>query len=142
MLYHCVDEHSAFPGHFMSPEVVKAYDDELTRRADLVITTSENLRESREGINPHTYTVLNAADVELFNQALDSRPPRAGGPGRRSRPLASGSWACTTTGWTWTLWKRWCKADPTWHVVLIGPAEGRATMNKPGSRLSERASAG
>ena len=70
VVYHCVDEHSAFPG-FVNPEVVKGYDDELTRRADLVITTSENLRLSRESANPHTYAVLNAADVEIFNRALD-----------------------------------------------------------------------
>ena len=70
VVYHCVDEHAAFPGYFISPELVRRYDEELTRRADLVITTSEQLRESRERYNPHTYTVLNAADVQLFNEAL------------------------------------------------------------------------
>jgi len=119
VVYHCVDEHSAFPG-FVSPEVVKKYDDELTRRADLVITTSENLRRSRQTLNPNTHTVLNAADVEIFNKALDPGllvpaeltaipAPRLGVVGMHDSRLdleAIEAIAC---------------ADPAWHVVLIGP---------------------
>jgi glycosyltransferase involved in cell wall biosynthesis len=122
IVYHCVDEHSAFPGHVISPKLVKSYDDELTRRSDLVITTSDNLREPRHKINPHTYTVLNAADVELFNQALDpdlqipedmaSIPtPRIGVVGVHDYRLDID--AIETIA----------KADPTWHVVLIGPTK-------------------
>lgn len=119
VVYHCVDEHSAFPG-FVSPDVVKKYDDELTRRADLVITTSENLRRSRQTLNPNTHTVLNAADVEIFNKALDPGllvpaeltaipAPRLGVVGMHDSRLdleAIEAIAC---------------ADPAWHVVLIGP---------------------
>ena len=118
-VYHCVDEHSAFPG-FVSPDVVKGYDDELTRRADLVITTSENLRRSRETLNPNTYTVLNAADVEIFNRALDPDlalpadlaaipAPRLGVVGMHDSRLDLDALE--------TL----AQADPSWHVVLIGP---------------------
>jgi glycosyltransferase involved in cell wall biosynthesis len=120
VLYHCVDEHSAFPGHFISPELVKSYDDQLTRRADLVITTSENLRESRQALNPHTYTVINAADVDVFNRALDpdcevpadltSIPtPRLGVVGVHDYRLDVDALEALVT------------ADPTWQVVLIGP---------------------
>jgi len=121
VVYHCVDEHSAFPG-FVSPEVVKRYDDELTRRAGLVITTSENLRLSREALNPQTHTVLNAADVEIFNRALDPDlplpadlaaipPPRLGVVGLHDSRLdvdALGALA---------------QADPAWQIVLIGPVK-------------------
>ncbi len=118
-VYHCVDEHSAFPG-FVSPEVVKTYDDELTRRADLVITTSENLRRSRERLNPHTYTVLNAADVEVFNRALDPElplpadlaaipAPRLGVVGLHDSRLDLDALEAIAA------------ADPAWQVVLIGP---------------------
>jgi len=119
VVYHCVDEHSAFPG-FVSPEVVKAYDDELTRRADLVITTSENLRRSREALNANTYTVLNAADVEVFNRALDPDlalpadlavipAPRLGVVGMHDSRLDLDALEALAL------------ADPSWHVVLIGP---------------------
>lgn len=119
VVYHCVDEHSAFPG-FVSPEVVKEYDGELTRRADLVITTAENLRRSRQSLNPNTYTVLNAADVEVFNKALDpdllvpaeltSIPaPRLGVVGMHDSRLDLEAIEAIA------------RADPDWHVVLIGP---------------------
>ena len=119
VVYHCVDEHSAFPG-FVTPEVVKSYDDGLTRRADLVITTSENLRQAREPLNPETYTVLNAADVELFQRALDPKlmvpgdlaaipAPRLGVVGLHDSRLDVDALVALAG------------ADPGWHVVLIGP---------------------
>jgi glycosyltransferase involved in cell wall biosynthesis len=120
-VYHCVDEHSAFPG-FVSPDVVKAYDDELTRRADLVITTSENLRRAREPLNPHTYTVLNAADVEIFNKALDPGlalpsdlaaipAPRLAVVGMHDSRLDVDAIEAIA------------KADSSWQVLLIGPVK-------------------
>ncbi len=120
IIYHCVDEHSAFPGHFISPAVVKGYDEALTRRADLVVTTSESLRKSREGLNPHTYTVLNAVDVELFAEALASGDPlpddlaaipepRLGIVGVHDYRLDVDAVEALVQG------------DPGWQVVLIGP---------------------
>jgi hypothetical protein len=121
VVYHCVDEHSAFPG-FVSPHVVREYDDQLTRRADLVITTSENLRRGRIGLNPHTYTVLNAADVEVFGRALgpglplpadllDIPAPRLAVVGLHDSRLDVDALVALA------------EADPSWHVVLIGPVK-------------------
>jgi len=120
-VYHCVDEHSAFPG-FVSPEVVKDYDDALTQRADLVITTAENLKASREILNPNTYTVLNAADVEIFNRALEADVvvppelatipgPRLGVVGLHDSRLDVDALEALAT------------ADPSWQIVLIGPVK-------------------
>ncbi len=121
IVYHCVDEHSAFPG-FVSSEVVRGYDDALTSRADLVITTSENLRLSREVLNPYTYTILNAADVEIFNRALDPEPslpddlaaipgPRLAVVGMHDSRLDLDALDALAS------------ADPGWHIVLIGPVK-------------------
>jgi glycosyltransferase involved in cell wall biosynthesis len=114
-----VDEHSAFPG-FVSPGVVRAYDDSLTARADLVITTAENLRASRSRLNPHTFHVPNAADVDLFRQALDpelSLPadlesiprPRIGVIGVHDERLDTDAIEAIA------------RADATWSVILVGP---------------------
>jgi len=119
VVYHCVDEHSAFPG-FVSPRVVKSYDHALTQRADLVICTAENLRQSRVKLNPHTYTVHNAAEVELFSQALDPRlalpeeviqipSPRLGFVGMHDARLDLDAIEILA------------QTDPDWHIVLIGP---------------------
>ena len=119
VVYHCVDEHSAFPG-LVDPAVVKAYDDELTRRADLVITTAANLRAARLMLNPHTYHVANAADVEHFKKALDPElalppdiaalpRPRVGVIGVHDERLDVEAIEAVA------------RADPSWSVVLIGP---------------------
>jgi glycosyltransferase involved in cell wall biosynthesis len=121
VVYHCVDEHSAFPG-FVSPEVVRRYDDELTQRADLVITTAENLRRSRLALNPHTYMVPNAADIEIFARALDPAlpvpfdlaaipTPRLAAVGLHDSRLDIDALEALA------------EADPSWHVVLIGPVK-------------------
>lgn len=121
VIYHCVDEHSAFPG-FVSPEVVRGYDDELTRRADLVITTAENLRRSRAILNSHTYMVPNAADVALFNRALDPAltvpsdlavipTPRLAVVGLHDSRLDVDALEALA------------EADPSWQIVLIGPVK-------------------
>lgn len=121
VVYHCVDEHSAFPG-LVSPAVVTGYDNELTRRADLVITTAENLRRSRLALNPHTYTVFNAADVDLFSRALDSTlavpadlsaipAPRMAVIGLHDSRLDIDAL------------EELAQADPAWQIVLIGPVK-------------------
>lgn len=119
LVYHCVDEHSAFPG-FVDPDVVRAYDDALTRRADLVITTAENLRASRAALNPHTHHVANAADVAHFGRALDPAlalpadiaaipRPRIGVIGVHDERLDEAAVEAIAL------------ADPAWHVVMVGP---------------------
>ena len=121
VVYHCVDEHSAFPG-FVSPEVVRRYDDELTQSANLVITTAENLRRSRVALNPHTYTVPNAADIEVFNRALDPATtvpsdlaaipaPRLAVVGMHDSRLDIDALEALA------------EADSHWHIVLIGPVK-------------------
>ncbi|MFH0915343.1 MAG: glycosyltransferase [bacterium] len=121
VVYHCVDEHSAFPG-FVAPEVVKSYDDELTRRADLVITTSESLRLSRLPLNPNTHTVLNAADFELFNRALGPELPLP--PDLASIPAPRlGVVGLHDSRLDLDALEALAQADVTWQVVLVGPVK-------------------
>jgi exopolysaccharide biosynthesis WecB/TagA/CpsF family protein len=119
VVYHCVDEHSAFPG-FIRPEVVKRYDDELTRRADLVLTSAQNLLLSRQALNPYIHRIRHAADVGLFATALDpalpipadiaSIPePRIGVVGVHDERLDTAALEALSA------------ADPAWQIVLVGP---------------------
>ncbi len=119
VVYHCVDEHSAFPG-FVSPDVVRAYDDELTARADLVITTAANLRASRLHLNGCTHHVPNAADVDHFGAALDPAlaipadaaaipSPRIGVIGVHDERLDEAAIEAIAAH------------DPSWNVLLVGP---------------------
>jgi glycosyltransferase involved in cell wall biosynthesis len=119
VVYHCADEYSEYPG-FVSRDVVKSYDDEMTCRADLVITTAENLRLSRQEINPHTHTVINAADVDIFNRALDPTLPvpadLAAIPSPRLGVVGLHDFRLDVDALE-TL----AAADPSWQIVLIGP---------------------
>lgn len=119
VVYHCVDEHSAFPG-FVAPQVVWEYEEKMCRRADLVICTADNLRAARSGFNPHVYHVPNAGDVEHFKQALSpelalpedaaSLPrPRIGVIGIHDERLDV------------QAIKAIAQAEPSWSILLIGP---------------------
>jgi glycosyltransferase involved in cell wall biosynthesis len=121
VLYHCVDEHSAFPG-LVSPEVVRAYDDGLTRRADLVIATADSLAYPRRFLNSHTYTVLNAADVELFSLSLDPELPipleLAAIPAPRLVIVGALDYRVDLQAL-----EILAQADVSWQIVLIGPVK-------------------
>ncbi|OFW59770.1 MAG: hypothetical protein A2133_10475 [Actinobacteria bacterium RBG_16_64_13] len=110
--------------------MVKGYDDELTRRADLVITTSENLRSTREALNPYTYTVLNAADVEIFNRALDPDLPLPADLAAIPTPRL-GAVGLHDSRLDLDALEALAQADPSWQIVLIGPL-------KPGQVDEER----
>ena len=119
VVYHCVDEHSAFPG-FVDPEVVGRYDEGLTRRADPVIATAENLRASRAGQNEHTYHVPNAADVAHFGRALDPDLPLPADLAVIPRPRI-GVIGVHDERLDVAALEAIAQADPSWQVVLVGP---------------------
>ncbi len=118
-VYHCVDEHSAFPG-FVKPEVVWSYDEELCRRADLVVCTADNLRAARAGFNPHVFHVPNAGDIEHFKQALDPALPLPADVAAHSRPRI-GVIGIHDERLDVQAIKAIAEADPSWNVLLIGP---------------------
>ncbi|MBC7293443.1 MAG: glycosyltransferase, partial [Thermoleophilia bacterium] len=119
VVYHCVDEYSAFPG-FVNPKTVRGYDERLSRRADVVICTAENLRRSRAGWNPHTYHVPNAADVQHFKQALDPALPLPADVAALPRPRI-GLIGVMDERFDVEAIRVLAEADPTWSVVLVGP---------------------
>ncbi len=119
LVYHCVDEHSAFPG-FVTPEVVWRYDQELCGLADLVVCTADNLRAARAGFNPHTYHVPNAGDVAHFKQALDPALPLPSDAARHPAPRL-GVIGVQDERLDVQAVKAIAQADPTWNVLIIGP---------------------
>ncbi len=121
VIYHCVDEHSAFPGN-VNPGVVRAYDDELTRRADLVITTARNLLLSRDRLNSNIHHVLHGADVFHFGSALDPDLPLPGDIAAIPAPRL-GVVGMHDERLDLDAIEAMAQADPSWHVVLVGPIQ-------------------
>ena len=83
LVYQVVDEYSAYAdldpvraGH------IRAREQALLRRADVVLVTSRALLESKGPANPQTHLVPNAVDFEAFQRVLreDQSPPPEFGP--------------------------------------------------------------
>ena len=68
LIYHCVDEYTAFSG--VSGQIMADFENQLLRTADLSIVTSERLLQSRRKINPQTVLVRHGVDYTHFRKAL------------------------------------------------------------------------
>ena len=68
VLYYCVDDHAAFTGY--DRDQVLADEEDLCRRADMVVTTSMSLQESKSPLNPNTLLVPHGVDYDHFSRAV------------------------------------------------------------------------
>jgi glycosyltransferase involved in cell wall biosynthesis len=113
LVYHCADDYAHVRGF---PGTLPRLEEELCRRADLVITTSHTLCEERGRYNPHTYWIPNGADVEHFAEPV---APATELEGMR-RPIVGfigglSQWVDVE------LIAGIARARPGWSIVLIGP---------------------
>ncbi|MBA3767515.1 MAG: glycosyltransferase [Acidobacteria bacterium] len=69
VVYHCVDEYAAFSDIQAGP--ILEMENQLLRRADLVITSAELLYQSKSQLNPNTVLVRHGVDYMHFRRALD-----------------------------------------------------------------------
>jgi glycosyltransferase involved in cell wall biosynthesis len=68
-VYYCIDDYAALPD--VDPVAVRAMDDELTRKADLVFVASGTLLESKRLLNPNTHVSAHGVDYDHFVKAQD-----------------------------------------------------------------------
>lgn len=68
LIYYCVDEYTAFTG---VGEGLKRIEDDLFRRADLVVVSAERLFDSKKHLNPNTHIIRHGTDWNHFRTALD-----------------------------------------------------------------------
>jgi glycosyltransferase involved in cell wall biosynthesis len=68
LIYYCVDEYTAFTG---ASKGLKEIEEELFRKADLVIVSAEKLYESKRQYNPNTFIIRHGVDFSHFRKALD-----------------------------------------------------------------------
>lgn len=69
LIYYCVDEHLAFTG--VATRSLARMEEELCRKADLVVVTAERLYQSKARFNSRTRLIRHGVDFEHFRRALD-----------------------------------------------------------------------
>jgi glycosyltransferase involved in cell wall biosynthesis len=69
LIYHCVDEYTAFSG--VPSGALAEMEAGLLRRADAVFVSADRLYESKAAANAHTFLVRHGVDYNHFRRALD-----------------------------------------------------------------------
>jgi glycosyltransferase involved in cell wall biosynthesis len=69
LVYHCVDEYTAFSG--VPAAALVRLEEKLLRRADAVFVSADRLYRSKSAVNPRTALVRHGVDFDHFRRALD-----------------------------------------------------------------------
>ncbi len=69
VIYHCVDEYTAFSG--VPSQSLADLERQLLERSDLVIVSADLLYQSKIQVNPRTVLVRHGVDYDHFSKALD-----------------------------------------------------------------------
>jgi glycosyltransferase involved in cell wall biosynthesis len=117
VLYYCVDDHASFTGY--NRQQVSRDEEELCRRADLVVTTAMALQEAKAPLNPNTILVPHGVDYEHFSRALSNHLPAPADIAAIPRPRL-GFFGLIRDWVDLDLLAEVARRRPDWHMVLIG----------------------
>jgi hypothetical protein len=138
VVYHCVDDYAEFTG--VSREAIRRLEADLVRRSDLVLTSSERLRDERLTINPRTHFVTHGVDVGHFGRALDPSTPLPEDLKHLPRPVI-GFFGLIADWVDVSLVRAMADRHPDWSIVLVGRVatdvsviEGRPNVRLLGHR--------
>lgn len=116
IVYDCMDELSAFK---FAPEGLKAREDELLTKADLVFTGGHSLYEAKKHRHASIYPFPSSIDKEHFKQA---RTPSSDPQDQESIPHPRlGFYGVIDERMDLELIASVARDRPDWHFVLIGP---------------------
>ena len=119
VIYHCVDEYSAFAG--VSRESLRRMEQDLVRRADLVLASSDTLAAERRPLNPRTHFVSHGVDVAHFSRALDPGLAVPADAADIARPVI-GFFGLIAEWLDLELIAEIARRRPAWSVVMLGKA--------------------
>lgn len=139
LVYYCVDEFSEFAGY--DAPLISRLERELIDRADLVITTSRRLQESKSKLHPQTHLVAHGVDYEHFARATDSRTEVPDDLRSIHHPVL-GFFGLIQEWVDIELIAEVARRRPDWSIVLIGkpltdtaPLSGLPNVHLTGQRL-------
>jgi len=121
VLYHCVDDFSAFTG--APAQAIGELEADLCRRADLVIVSAEKLLRERLVHNPETVLVRHGVDHAHFVKALDPATTVAAEVAQLPKPVL-GFFGLLADWVDMDLLAHVAGRFPTGSLVLLGAATG------------------
>jgi glycosyltransferase involved in cell wall biosynthesis len=120
VIYHCVDEYSAFAG--VPRAALRRMEETLVRRADLVLASSERLADERRPLNARTHFVSHGVDVAHFARALDPTLVMPPAVADLRRPVV-GFFGLIADWVDRDLIAEIARRRPDWTLLLIGKAD-------------------
>ncbi len=118
-IYHCVDEYGANPG--VPARTIHELERDLLTRADLVLTTSKGLYESKRAHNSNTFYLPNVADYHHFRKAAEPETIIPADIRDLPGPVVGFVGAISGYKIDFKLLLHVARAHPEWSLVLIGP---------------------
>ncbi|MDQ6673615.1 MAG: glycosyltransferase [Chloroflexota bacterium] len=113
LVYHCADDYAHVQGF---PATLPELEADLCQQADLVITTSETLSQSRVRFNPNTHWIPNGAAIDHFSAPAEPSPELLSLP----KPVIG--FVGGVSEWVDVeLISQLARARHAWSFVLIGP---------------------
>ncbi len=125
VVYYCVDDFSEFTGY--DKEQVLRDEEDLCRRADLVVTTSQVLQDAKAPLNPNTILVPHGVDYEHFSKAVTNTLPVPEGMRDIPHPIL-GFFGLIRDWVDLDLLAEVAQLRPDWHIVLIGDADSNVNL--------------
>ena len=119
VIYHCVDEYSAFSN--VPRDALIQMERQLLRHADIVFASSSQLADERRTLNPNTYFVPHGVDVPHFARAIDPSTIVPAEIRGLPRPII-GFFGLLADWVDLSLIRELALARPAWSFVLVGRA--------------------
>jgi glycosyltransferase involved in cell wall biosynthesis len=119
IVYHCVDEYSAFSD---ASSEIREREAELLRKSNLVIVSASDLFKTKEPLNPNTHLVTHGVDYDHFRKAADADTPVPEELQRLPKPIL-GFHGLIADWVDLPLLAELAKLRPEWSIVLVGRAD-------------------
>jgi glycosyltransferase involved in cell wall biosynthesis len=123
VVYHCVDEYSAFSD---AAAEIRERERELLAKSDLVLVCSSTLLDTKRAPSGPTHLVTHGVDYEHFRRATDPATPTASELRELPRPIL-GFHGLVADWVDLPLLAELARLRPDWSIVLVGRSDTDTT---------------
>ncbi|HSX24955.1 MAG TPA: oligosaccharide flippase family protein [Candidatus Andersenbacteria bacterium] len=140
VIYDCVDNHASQAG--VNRNVQRVHDEEraILKRSDLVTVTSKHLFKLKRKHAKNVHLVLNAGDVELFEQPISKTAKKnaADALSKIQHPILGSVGALDSYKYDFELLVTSAEKNPQWNFVFVGSpiVDGKTPALKRLTKLS------